>query len=252
MNSEGTIALTDYFDALGPQVTTLVGCGGKTATLWKLAQSTRAHKTLVTTTTHIAAPPQAENRYDHFIAQDTAFSPPATGVTLAGVTLVGGARGRSLKSLPLAQLEQLIPHYEYVYIEGDGSRTLPLKAWERWEPVVTQSTGVTVGILPLWPLGMPINETIVHRLPLFLTLTGAEAGEPLRLEHLAALIAGSKTQGGLFSAARGKKILFLNQVEDPAALARARALIPILPQNLKDSLHSIIAGSAQRNSIHIF
>jgi probable selenium-dependent hydroxylase accessory protein YqeC len=153
------------------------------------------------------------------------------------------------KALPLDALERLIPLYEYVFIEGDGSRSLPLKAWADYEPVVTESTDITVGILPLWTLGMPVDASIVHRLPLFLELTGAKAGGKLELKHLAALITGRGARGGLFKAARGKKILFFNQVEDDISLKRARELTSMLPDDFKDNLHGIIAGSVQNDSI---
>jgi hypothetical protein len=39
---EEMVKLTDYFSALGARVTTLIGCGGKTSALWKLAESKRA------------------------------------------------------------------------------------------------------------------------------------------------------------------------------------------------------------------
>ncbi|MDR3325140.1 MAG: putative selenium-dependent hydroxylase accessory protein YqeC [Spirochaetaceae bacterium] len=239
-----TGTFTEYFAAFGPQVATFIGCGGKTSSIWALAERFRARRTLVATTTHMARPPAAENRYDYFFDRDG-----LPDCARSGVALAGDARGGRLASLEPGALERLIGLYEYVFIEGDGSRMKPLKAWEDWEPVVAESTTLTVGVLPLWPLGRPIDEALVHRLPLFLSLVGAEEGQRLEVGHLAALIAGSGAHGGLFKAARGKKILFFNQVEDEAAEACALELVDLLPCDLKKTLHGVIAGSVQRNRV---
>ncbi|MDR3302029.1 MAG: putative selenium-dependent hydroxylase accessory protein YqeC [Spirochaetaceae bacterium] len=240
------LKLTDYFGAFGAQVTTLIGCGGKTSALWTLAESKRAYRTLVTTTTHTSPRSDSDACYDCALGTFMPRLHYDKGVHYAeaekGITFI-------YKALPLDALEQCIPHYEYVFIEGDGSRSLPLKAWADYEPVVTASTNITVGILPLWTLGMPITESIVHRLPLFLELSGAKHGDTLALKHLAALIVGNGTQGGLFKAARGKKILFFNQVEDDRTLDSARELVEMLPEDFKRTLHGIIAGSVQNDSI---
>jgi probable selenium-dependent hydroxylase accessory protein YqeC len=154
-----------------------------------------------------------------------------------------------LESLPLDILAQRVPWFDQILIEGDGSRTLPLKAWAAYEPVVPPYTSLTIGILPLWTLGMPVSETLVHRLPLFTALTGAQPGDAISLHHLASVITGNfpNQDKGLFSAAQGKRILFFNQIESPMALAQAQELVSLLPSGFLAGLHRIIAGSIQQN-----
>jgi probable selenium-dependent hydroxylase accessory protein YqeC len=236
--------LDTYFDDVfhsisAKPVVTIIGTGGKTSLLWKLAQGKRDHKTLVTTTTHIGRPRDSDDLYDYFFDEN---SLPVHAEK--GVTLIGNTKNSGCASLPLETLEQIIPLYDYVFIEGDGSRGLPLKAWAAYEPVVTGSTSITVGILPLWTLGMPINEHIIHRLPLFLELTGAKEGDALELKHLVDVITGNASHGGLFKHAVGEKILFFNQVEDDKAMECAKALVGLLPEAFTNTfLYGIIAGS---------
>jgi probable selenium-dependent hydroxylase accessory protein YqeC len=221
-----------------PVVVTITGCGGKTSLLWKLAEEKREAKTLVTTTTHIGRPAESENRYDHFWDDQQCCADAVRSRALRGVTLAGSTAGGEFAALPPESLANIIPLFDYVFIEGDGSRGLPLKAWANYEPVVSASTTITIGVLPLWTLGMAISDKIIHRLPLFCQLTGAREGEPLETSHFVSVITG-----GLFKGAHGRKILFFNQVEDDASLNAAREIIARLPQKFTQNLFRALAGS---------
>ena len=231
----------------GPAVITVIGSGGKTSLIWLLARqlARRVPHVLVTPTTKMFLPPPAEKLFDHY--SDGAPPAPLAGITLAGVF---NEKTGKLESLPPPELERIVRDYDLVLIEGDGSRRLPLKGWADHEPVVPRFTDFTVGMLPLWPMGMPTSEKIIHRLPLFCALSGAKAGEALSLAHLAAAIGcGKESSRSLFSTAEGKKILFINQIEDEAALDQARELVGLLPLKFRSGLYRIIAGSVKRDTL---
>jgi probable selenium-dependent hydroxylase accessory protein YqeC len=241
-----------------PPVLTVIGSGGKTSLIWHLTQHLRGgckntddrRKILVTPTTKMLVPPAADGLYDSYC---NGTPEPARGEWIAapGVTLAGifNEETGKLESLPPETLERIIPVYDLVLIEGDGSRGLPLKGWAAHEPAVPPFTTITVGMLPLWPLGMPVSETIVHRLPLFSLLSGAKEGDILKPEHLARVITGTPEARGLFTAARGRRVLFLNQVEDEAGLEQARELISLLPEGFRAGLGGIIAGSVRQDKV---
>ncbi|MDR2535080.1 MAG: putative selenium-dependent hydroxylase accessory protein YqeC [Treponema sp.] len=242
-------SLNAYFESLGPkQCVTAVGCGGKTSLIRYLAQNRKQLKTLVATTTKMAVPLSEDYDYLRDYSGDHLSFPPAS----PGIT-IGGRLGneRKLQAIPLDILEEIVPDFDYVLIEGDGSRNLPLKAWADYEPVVPSCTTITVGILPVWTLGKPVSETIVHRLPLFTALTGAQPGEIITFQHLVSVITGNYPSSGkgLFSAAQGKRILFFNQVETETAMSRAKELASLIPPGFRSRLHSIIAGSVQQGSV---
>jgi probable selenium-dependent hydroxylase accessory protein YqeC len=238
------VILSDFFDGFGRQVVSVTGCGGKTSLLWALAAHSRNRKTLVTTTTRTQGP--AAGLYDYFIDEEAARSGffPAVGVCFAGKP-----SGRSTGALPPTVLETLIPLFDRVFIEADGSRSKPLKAWAPYEPVITESTTVTVGILPLWPLGKPVSDALVHRLPLFTALTGATEGGAIRSEHYVSAISGGTVGGAhsLFGIARGKKILIFNQIEDERGMEDARRITAMLPPGFLSGLSAVIAGSVRLN-----
>lgn len=249
-------AYVERWKTSAPQVITVIGSGGKTSLIWRLAQQGRHRKTLVTTTTRMFFPPQKAGLYDYFLdAQEVQYRSfqPAVGISLAGIRdEVSGKYGALSPDL----LASLVPGFDQMLIEGDGSRRLPLKAWAAYEPVIPAYTTLTIGILPLWPVGLPVSADIIHRLSLFSTLTGAQAGAPLSLHHLVPVITGTLKEDntgskGLFSDARGKKILFLNQIEDARGLEQAEQLLSLIPAAFLRGLQGIIAGSVQQNRVSL-
>jgi hypothetical protein len=171
---------------------TVIGSGGKTSLIWHLAKtlflsSGQNRRILVAPTTKMYMPQN-----------------PVPGITLVG--MYNKTSGK-LEALPLCELEAMARDYDLVLMEGDGSKGLPLKAWTEDEPVVPSFTDLTIGMLPLWPLGKPVSEKLAFRLDLFLNLTGAAEGELLAPEHIVRIITGGKLPG-LFAKARGKKYLF--------------------------------------------
>ncbi|MDR2490833.1 MAG: putative selenium-dependent hydroxylase accessory protein YqeC [Spirochaetaceae bacterium] len=252
------LSLAAFFESVfaeSPAAAALIGCGGKTSLLWFLAQAFRHKKVLVTVTTKFRRPPPESGLYDFCYPYNAGI--PAEKLAAAdgaaaqaGITVACTVDEKTGKAsaLPPAILEGLLPRFDVTVIEADGSRRLPLKGWADYEPVVPAACTHTVGILPVWPLGRPADETIIHRLPLFLEQSGAQPGKPVEAAHIAHLISNPN---GLFRAGRGKKILFFNQVESAAGLETAHKITSLLPAGFRRSLTSIIAGSVRLGSIAV-
>jgi probable selenium-dependent hydroxylase accessory protein YqeC len=250
-------SLSAWFESLlfrgsGGKAVTIIGSGGKTSLIWhlavSLADSFRA--ILVTPTTKMLVPKAAQStlsqaqfyhRYIDSCREKRIALDPVPGITLAGAF---NETSGKLESLPPDVLKSMVSGYDLVLMEGDGSAGLPIKAWAKGEPVVPPFTDLTIGVLPLWPLGKPVSEKLIHRLPLFLALTGAAPGEIIKPEHIALII-----MDGLFAKAKGKKILFFNQTESSEALQQAREIAGLLPQQFRKGLSAMIAGSVKENLI---
>jgi probable selenium-dependent hydroxylase accessory protein YqeC len=238
----------------GGPVCTVIGSGGKTSLIWLLAKSQRRRKVLVSPTTKMYPPPPELRWYDrYFSGQGLLPEAGAPGISLAGVFNKNTGK---LEALPGDALALLIPGYDLTLLEGDGARGLPLKGWAAHEPQVPPCTSVTIGVIPLLPPGKKVSKELVFRLPRFKDLSGAEEGDSLEPAHLAAVIggpAGTPDSGGqrkgrgLFAAARGRKLLFFNQVEDDARREQARAILALLPEAFRAGLAGIIAGSVMQD-----
>jgi probable selenium-dependent hydroxylase accessory protein YqeC len=252
------VRIGGFFERYRNEVITVIGSGGKTSLLWFLARyfARNERRVLVTTTTKMGAPDFEKGLFDHFFRftggdNDFSLKTPKSGVTFAGCNEQGA---RKTTALPAGILSSLVRRFDVTLIEGDGSRTLPLKGWADYEPVVIPETTVTVGLMPLRPLGMQVTEAVVHRLPLFSALTGAQPGDMLTPTHLAAAITGVRDgvrRRGLFAEARGKQVLFFNQVENDTALRQAQEIAALLAAVPGTGLDTVIAGSIKRNELSI-
>lgn len=223
----------------------LVGSGGKTTLLWRMAGHFRGRQTervLVSATTKIAPP--APLAFDRF------YSPAAlqAGPALPGVTLAGEVfPQRDITKLGLddaALLGRAAAGYSRVLLEADGSKQLPLKGWAGHEPVVPSFADATVGLLPLWPLGLPADEKLIHRPERFCPLAGLRPGEVIGPQHLARVITARE---GLFGGARGARILLLTQVENRETQVQAEQLVSLLDKDFLAGLSAVVAGSARQN-----
>ncbi len=202
-----------------PGVTSLIGGGGKTTALYVLARELRERGTVIcTTTTHIFPPAHMD------IAEDA--SALAAALKRRGCVCAGSRAGEKLAAppVPMAALAALA---DYVLVEADGSRGLPVKAHLPHEPAVPPESGQTIVLAGASAFGRPIREA-AHRPEQFCRLTGQPPDAPVTARTLAAAL----RREGL-----GDKV-FINQAEEPAALEEARRLAAALPW-------PVFAGSLQ-------
>ena len=235
--------LTDILSISRGETATIVGSGGKTSLLWLMAQHYRESKVLVTTTTKIAKPTDA-SRYDFYLNPDTIPEQEAKpGITVAGDEFLENDILK-LRSLAPETLSLAAASFDRVLIEGDGSKCLPLKGWNEGEPVVPAISACTIGVVTLWPLGRKADDTLVFRLPLFCAISGASPGDILTAAHVAKAVAHP---AGLMKNSRGRKLLFINQVESTQAESAAASLMEALDREFLQGLSLVVAGSVRRD-----
>ena len=109
-------------------------------------------------------------------------------------------------------LEVLAPAFDYLLVEADGSRRLPVKAPGPAEPVMPPCADLVLGCVGLDCLGTPIAADTVHRHELFADLVGAQTGEAITAAHLVAL---AIAKAGLFKAAppSARRLVALNKAD---------------------------------------
>ena len=148
-----------------PGVTSVIGSGGKTSLLAALARELPG-TVVLTTTTHILP----------FADVPLVTSADADDVRAAlaesRVVCVGSQAEKNGKLVtPKLGIDTLTSLADYVLVEADGARRLPLKAHAPWEPVIPACSARTILVLGASGLGHPVREK-VHRPELFCELTG--------------------------------------------------------------------------------
>lgn len=200
-------------------VTAVIGSGGKTSLLYRLAEELRTCGTvLLATTTHIIRPPQypfAET------ATQLRAALAAEGAACAGSYTPEG----KLTAPAFDGWEQAA---DFVLVEADGSKRLPAKAHEAWEPVLPPQRRRTICVLGASAFGQPIRQA-AHRPALFAQLAGVPWSTAITPEMAARVI---RREG--FT-----DIIYVNQVDElepPPSWAeefRKEAGIPVVIGSLQ-------------------
>lgn len=135
-------------------VTSLVGGGGKTTLMLALARelAETGHTVIVSTTTHIFPP---EN-----IPALTNATEETVCLALQRETLIclGTPAEQGKLSAPKLTVSEMARLADYVLLEADGAKRLPLKAPAEHEPVIPPETKLVIAVLGLDGIGKPVSE----------------------------------------------------------------------------------------------
>lgn len=193
-----------------------VGGGGKTSSMFQLSQelSREGKKVLVTTTTAIYYP--EKKQFDNIIVsskQDLGMFDAAdcNSITVLGssVSSEGKLLGVNPEFLDAIFCKGL---FDFILIEGDGSKGRPVKAPAEHEPVIPSYTTKLVGLVGMDCIGKKACEENVHRPEIFCSILGCKEGDIINAEIIGKLIMHKQ---GLFKAApsQSEKYLILNKVD---------------------------------------
>jgi probable selenium-dependent hydroxylase accessory protein YqeC len=221
-------------------VVSLVGAGGKTTLVYRLAFEARRAglSVLVTTTTHMGTLPETTTGPVFFDSEGD----PREALRLEGRATVLGQRIRSdkIEGLSPARVDELASLADLVLVEADGARGRSLKVPASHEPVVPSSTTLLLVIAALDVLGEPLGPEKVHRVELVSAATQRGAGTPI---DETVVIEALRYPGGYPSRCpKGVRTgVFLNKVEEAGRWEAAeRVAAGLIPPYL-----FVVAGSAR-------
>ncbi len=155
-------------------VTTLVGAGGKTSALFRLADEAVAEgrRVVTTTTTRIFAT-QADRAPTRLVVglEENTIDWAALEANLAAhghCLLVTSLAGLKYQGLPAAVVDALAARADdfgirLIAVEGDGSRRRSVEAPAPYEPVIPNCTTHLIPVVGLDGLGLPLAEPYVQR-----------------------------------------------------------------------------------------
>ncbi len=162
-------------------IISVVGSGGKTTLVKKLARQYREEgKTvLVTTSTHM------------FIEEDTLLTDDAAVIIHAlqetGYAMAGIPDDQKFKALSKETFEAVRPYADVVLVEADGSKNLPLKYPNSTEPVIPEGTDEIIVVCGLNALGQKA-KIVCHRLELVKACLDIEDDTVIEPVHVQMLI----------------------------------------------------------------
>ena len=219
----------------GGGLISIVGAGGKTTLMFRLAHELAAagDTVLTTTTTKILMPREEQSA-------KVIISPHIEKVIQEAISILSEHRHLSAAASYIASQDKLDGFaasdvvkiqdsglFRWILVEADGAKHRPLKAPAAHEPVIPLSSRWVIAVVGLDAVGQPLTEEWVFRSRLFADLTGTKPGAPVTelalakaLTHEAGIMKGSPP-GAL-------KCIFLNKAETKERIEAGRRVTGFL------------------------
>lgn len=193
---------------VGRGVTAIIGGGGKTTLMETLAgELSKKGKVIITTTTHICRPKQYETMLD---ADEAAVS---AALERSGIVCVASQAESGKLCAPWLSMGTLVQLADFVLVEADGAKRLPLKAHASHEPVIPPCAQRVVAVVGIDGIGKPIGAAC-HRSARYAQLALADE-EALVTPEIAARV---------LNAEGGFDRVYINKVESAADYEAAQAM----------------------------
>jgi len=211
------------------EMLSLIGAGGKTTTLFRLAHELweEGGKVLVTTTTKIFKPtkPHVQRLY---LAHDLeALLNELAKIREPVIFGVGYGLDQSGKliGLPPEWFDMLEKKGEidWMLIEADGAAMRPFKLPAEHEPVVPQECPLTVWVMGIKVLGQPLTTGWVHRAERGAALLGVKLGTPVT-EDLILRLVGNPLGCLKGIPPKSRKVALINQADSAEEVTKASVL----------------------------
>ena len=240
-----------------PDVVAVVGGGGKTSVVFRLAGEivARGLRVVTATTTRVTLR-QVELAPTHLRLNATAPLPLAAlaraldeyghCLLVGDETLLNGKQAGVAPDV----IDALAAHAASlgigaIVLEADGSRTLPVKAPAEHEPVVPQRTTHLLPVIGMDAVGAPVDEAHAHRAARLRALLGlADAPAPLTPRQAARLL--RHPLGGAKGLPAGAQLMpIFNKADAAPHFAAARVAAATM---VADGAPSLIAAAGNPSS----
>ncbi|WP_313341648.1 selenium cofactor biosynthesis protein YqeC [Sedimentibacter sp.] len=211
-------SLSSIFNIKKGDIVSIVGSGGKTTLMFRLANELKdKYKVLVTTSTKIYIPEGYETCYINN------FDKAKNGITVIAKDL--NIENNKLIGINDDDLDILMKYFDIILIEADGSRGLPLKGWKEHEPVILKASNKTIGIIPANIVNKKIIADFVYNYDEFNILT--DYSNNLDSEAIRKICT---RKNGLFKNSERDLYLFLNQADTEEDIKNSRGLSAYLEE----------------------
>ena len=238
--------LTEALQMTSDEVVALVGGGGKTTAMFRLARELvdNGGSAITTTTTRIfgaqiALAPAHVPAADATRERVSAALAVHRHVLVIGATDAGSGKAEGVSLDLFRRLRAWFPGV-CLLNEADGSRMRPFKAPADYEPVIPADTTLVVPVVGADVFGKSLDADHVHRPELVGALCGAPMGTAITPAIVARVLA--HPQGGRKGVPAGARVVVLiNKVDSLPDRAPARETAERLLR--EPAIHSVVLAS---------
>jgi probable selenium-dependent hydroxylase accessory protein YqeC len=248
-----TVLLKEALDLKAREVISLVGAGGKTTLMFRLAKELiQGGKRVITTTTTKILEPSPDETEGLFVESDEeelkewvkGHVSEYKHMTLARERL-GAGKLKGISPALAVDLWNLDP-VDYLIIEADGAAGRPVKAPREGEPVIPPNTTLVVAMLGVDGAGMELNGENVFQAELISTMTGIRLGRPLTEEALSILVTHPH---GIFKGTPSfsRVIVFLNKVDLSGGFQKAERIAEKILEKKNRQIERVVLGQLKKD-----
>jgi len=243
--------LTEALGLKAREVISLVGAGGKTTLMYRLAKELFLNgKRVVTTTTTKILEPKPEETNFLFVDSDEMGIKDFVWQHLDQYRHLTVARERlgsgKLKGVSPDLVNELwsLDKIDTIIVEADGAAGRPVKAPREWEPVIPAATTLVVAILGVDGVGRELNEENAFHADGISKITGIATGKRLSVEGMALLMTHA---GGILKGApsSSRVVALLNKVDIPDGAGKARRIAEKIFEKKHRQIERVVLGQLQ-------
>lgn len=226
---EMSMLLGEALDLRRGEMTALIGAGGKTTTMLRLAKELREEGRKIPLTTKTQIPKSSKPQVDRLFLAETigALAETCAPIPVPVIISVGNAVSEDgqLVGLPAPWLDQLNDgkSFDAILVEADGAAACLFKLPGDAEPVIPVSCQLTVWLMAIGILEKPLDSASVHRVEQAVNLFGLTVGKPVTQ---GLIIQWVKHPAGCWKAIPPgcRKVAVINQADSLELVSTARGL----------------------------
>jgi len=236
-------------------VISLVGAGGKTSLMFRIARevSNAGEAVLTTTTTRIMRPDKKQSSKIILAAMPKLALEKASVLMKNSLHLTAASamadNDDKLVGFDSTAIDefQKSGRFRWIVVEADGAAGKWIKIPAAHEPVIPKCTDWLIGVVGLKAIGKPLTAQWVFRPEKYSKLTGLALGAPVTVESVATSILDPE---GILKGAppQAKRYIFLNLAGDMQLLEHGHKLARQLCRHgRRSNLKRVIIGHARDN-----
>ena len=217
-------------------IISFVGGGGKTTLIFTLAEELKKlkKKVIITTTTRMVIS-------EKYFLYSNSIEEINEKLHKDGIVVLGKPIGdNKFSALEKDITNELMEICDFILVEADGSKRLPLKAPEKHEPVIHEKSNIVVGVAGIDALGCSIKE-ICHRKERVCDLLKQDELHIITESDIADILSSDKGQMKNVNLKENniRYIAAINKCDNDELVRKAKRITCILEER---KIHSVITS----------
>lgn len=225
-----------------PGITTFIGAGGKTSSIFQIASELKKQnrRIIVTTTTKMYYPGSEQLKC---VLIDPSEKEVQQALNQFGTIAIGGSHQKDkITGVSDEQIQMMQKYAEYILVEGDGSKHLPLKVPAEHEPVIPEAAEKVIIVVGMKALNQPV-AACCFRKEKVMELLKVKEDHVITTSDIAEIVIS--TRGLQKGIGNRKQVLLINQAD----VLEDQETINELIKKLKDKYkHNIVVAALNKKS----